>query len=137
MTFSWRCLLANDVVSARRLVAGVNAGPTPYARFADLDGRVTVGHVRNRTAPWNACVGSSRVLARFLLMVSSSMSTKSEVPWVYLCLKVQYAWPQAGARLALGLPHAWPANGRDEPRAPAVPGGLVLAALESAVGGLP
>jgi hypothetical protein len=42
------------------------------------------------------------------------MSTKSDVPWVYLCLKVQYAWPQAGARLALGLPHAWPANGTGE-----------------------
>lgn len=46
------------------------------------------------------------------------MSTKSEVPWVYLCLKVQYAWPQAGARLALGLPHAWPANGQGAPRRP-------------------
>jgi hypothetical protein len=46
------------------------------------------------------------------------MSTKSDVPWVYLCLKVQYAWPQAGARLALGLPHAWPANGHGEPDAP-------------------
>ena len=79
----------------------------------------------------------SLALARFLLMLSLSMSTKSEVSWVYLCLKVQYAWPQAGARLALGLPHAWPANGRDEPRVPAAPGGLVLAALESAVGGLP
>jgi hypothetical protein len=45
------------------------------------------------------------------------MSTKSDVPWVYLCLKVQYAWPQAGARLALGLPHAWPANGHGEPTA--------------------
>lgn len=43
------------------------------------------------------------------------MSTKSDVPWVYLCLKVQYAWPQAGARLALGLPHAWPANGNGVP----------------------
>lgn len=42
------------------------------------------------------------------------MSTKSDVPWVYLCLKVQYAWPQAGARLALGLPHAWPANAPGE-----------------------
>ena len=50
------------------------------------------------------------------------MSTKSDVPWVYLCLKVQYAWPQAGARLALGLPHAWPANGQGEPRSPAGPG---------------
>ena len=76
-------------------------------------------------------------LARFLLMVTHAMPTKSEVPWVYLCLKVQYAWPQAGARLALGLPHAWPANGRDEPRVPVGPGGLVLATLESAVGGLP
>jgi hypothetical protein len=47
------------------------------------------------------------------------MSTKSEVPWVYLCLKVQYAWPKAGARLALGLPHAWPANGQGA-RRPAV-----------------
>lgn len=43
------------------------------------------------------------------------MPTKSDVPWVYLCLKVQYAWPQAGARLALGLPHAWPANGAGGP----------------------
>jgi len=48
------------------------------------------------------------------------MSTKSDVPWVYLCLKVQYAWPQAGARLALGLPHAWPANGAGERTAPPV-----------------
>jgi hypothetical protein len=46
------------------------------------------------------------------------MSTKSEVPWVYLCLKVQYAWPKAGARLALGLPHAWPANGQGNARVP-------------------
>lgn len=38
------------------------------------------------------------------------MSAKTEIPWVYLCLKVQYALPQAGARLALGLPHTWPAN---------------------------
>ncbi len=65
------------------------------------------------------------------------MSTKSEVPWVYLCLKVQYAWPQAGARLALGLAHAWPANGREVPREPVGPGELVLATLDSAVGGLP
>lgn len=59
------------------------------------------------------------------------MSTKSDVPWVYLCLKVQYAWPQAGARLALGLPHAWPANGHGEPevrRAPASAPELALAA---------
>ncbi len=48
------------------------------------------------------------------------MSTKSDVPWVYLCLKVQYAWPQAGARLALGLPHAWPANGAGERATPPV-----------------
>lgn len=54
------------------------------------------------------------------------MSAKSEVPWVYLCLKVQYAFPQVGARLALGLAHTWPANdgaeaepadAPDEPRA--------------------
>jgi hypothetical protein len=38
------------------------------------------------------------------------MSAKTEIPWVYLCLKVQYACPHMGARLALGLPHAWPAN---------------------------
>ena len=38
------------------------------------------------------------------------MSAKTEVPWVYLCLKVQYAFPQVGARLALGLAHTWPAN---------------------------
>lgn len=67
----------------------------------------------------------------------TTMSTKSEVPWVYLCLKVQYAWPQAGARLALGLPHAWPANGRETPRESEGRGELVLASLESAVGGLP
>ena len=62
------------------------------------------------------------------------MSTKSEVPWVYLCLKVQYAWPQAGARLALGLPHAWPANGRspDAQHEPGGPGALMLAS-ESAL----
>lgn len=45
------------------------------------------------------------------------MSPKTEIPWVYLCLKVQYALPQAGARLALGLPHTWPAN--DTARVPA------------------
>ncbi len=45
------------------------------------------------------------------------MSAKTEIPWVYLCLKVQYALPQAGARLALGLPHTWPAN--DAARVPA------------------
>lgn len=55
------------------------------------------------------------------------MSTKSDVPWVYLCLKVQYAWPQAGARLALGMPHAWPANGHGEPVAPARTDGAELA----------
>lgn len=56
------------------------------------------------------------------------MSTKSDVPWVYLCLKVQYAWPQAGARLALGLPHAWPANGAGERTSPpASAGGTELA----------
>jgi hypothetical protein len=56
------------------------------------------------------------------------MSTKSEVPWVYLCLKVQYAWPKAGARLALGLPHAWPANGQARaPTGVTASGGLVLA----------
>ncbi len=55
------------------------------------------------------------------------MSIKSEVPWVYLCLKVQYAWPQAGARLALGLPHAWPANGQGGPRTPEGPRELALA----------
>jgi len=93
--------------------------------------------VRDRTARVKRISDGSLGLARFLLMLSSAMSTKSEVPWVYLCLKVQYAWPQAGARLALGLPHAWPANGRDEPRVPMAPGGLVLASLESAVGGLP
>jgi hypothetical protein len=60
----------------------------------------------------------SRVLAWILLKDWGPMSTKTEVPWVYLCLKVQYAWPQAGARLALGLPHAWPANGQGEPRRP-------------------
>lgn len=65
------------------------------------------------------------------------MSIKSEVPWVYLCLKVQYAWPQAGARLALGLPHEWPANGRDTPQVPGGHGELELASGESAVGGLP
>lgn len=65
------------------------------------------------------------------------MSTKSDVPWVYLCLKVQYAWPQAGARLALGLPHAWPANGQGEPRSPAGPSELALARLDSVVGGVP
>jgi hypothetical protein len=54
------------------------------------------------------------------------MSTKSDVPWVYLCLKVQYAWPQAGARLALGLPHAWPANGHGQPGDPPA-GGTELA----------
>lgn len=64
------------------------------------------------------------------------MSIKSEVPWVYLCLKVQYAWPQAGARLALGLPHEWPANGRDIPQGPEGRGELELASGESAVGGL-
>jgi hypothetical protein len=65
------------------------------------------------------------------------MSTKSEVPWVYLCLKVQYAWPQAGARLALGLPHAWPANGGRGHGGPGGPprGSVELALLESAVGG--
>lgn len=66
------------------------------------------------------------------------MSTKSEVPWVYLCLKVQYAWPQAGARLALGLPHAWPANGwrgQGGPGEPPPTGTVELALLESAVGG--
>lgn len=60
------------------------------------------------------------------------MSTKSDVPWVYLCLKVQYAWPQAGARLALGMPHAWPANGSGEQFAP--PAGvreLALAGVRS------
>ena len=68
------------------------------------------------------------------------MSTKSEVPWVYLCLKVQYAWPQAGARLALGLPHAWPANGgqtggqRDASEGGPPRGSAALALLESAVG---
>lgn len=50
-----------------------------------------------------------------------TMSTKSDVPWVYLCLKVQYAWPQAGARLALGLAHAWPANGAGERTAAPAP----------------
>ena len=62
------------------------------------------------------------------------MSTKSEVPWVYLCLKVQYAWPKAGARLALGLPHAWPANGLGEARAPTGPSELVLARLRGVAG---
>lgn len=38
------------------------------------------------------------------------MSATTEIPWVYLCLKVQYTCPHMGARLALGLPHAWPAN---------------------------
>lgn len=38
------------------------------------------------------------------------MSAKTEIPWVYLCLKVQHMCPEAGARLALGLQHAWPAN---------------------------
>ena len=56
------------------------------------------------------------------------MSTKSEVPWVYLCLKVQYAWPKVGARLALGLPHAWPANGQARaPTGVTASGELVLA----------
>lgn len=32
------------------------------------------------------------------------------VPWIYLVLKTQAALPLAGARLALDLPHAWPAN---------------------------
>lgn len=68
------------------------------------------------------------MLAWILLKGSGLMSTKSEVPWVYLCLKVQYAWPQAGARLALGLPHAWPANGQGEPQRPVGgPNGLALA----------
>ena len=46
------------------------------------------------------------------------MSAKSEIPWVYLCLKVQYAYPQVGARLALGLAHTWPANDAAEPSTP-------------------
>ena len=65
------------------------------------------------------------------------MSTKSEVPWVYLCLKVQHAWPKAGARLALGLPHAWPANGPGEARRPTDPGELGLTRLSAVVGGAP
>lgn len=84
-------------------------------------------------------------MARFLLKYPMSrasetlephMSTKSEVPWVYLCLKVQYAWPQAGARLALGLPHAWPANGGQIDASEGGPpkGSAALALLESAVG---
>lgn len=64
------------------------------------------------------------------------MSTKSEVPWVYLCLKVQYAWPKAGARLALGLAHAWPANGQGEARTPTDLGGE-LTRLSAVVGGAP
>lgn len=48
------------------------------------------------------------------------MSAKTEVPWVYLCLKVQYAFPQVGARLALGLAHTWPANDCVEAPAPGV-----------------
>jgi hypothetical protein len=52
------------------------------------------------------------------------MSAKTEVPWVYLCLKVQYAFPQVGARLALGLAHTWPANDSAEAPAPATPGKL-------------
>jgi len=64
------------------------------------------------------------------------MSTKSEVPWVYLCLKVQYAWPQAGARLALGLPHAWPANAQAAARVPGGPA-APLTRLSSVVGGAP
>jgi hypothetical protein len=53
------------------------------------------------------------------------MSAKTEVPWVYLCLKVQYAFPQVGARLALGLAHTWPANdGADVPVPAAAPGEL-------------
>ena len=63
------------------------------------------------------------------------MSTKSEVPWVYLCLKVQYAWPKAGARLALGLPHAWPANGAGEAQTPT--GERAHTRLSSVVGGAP
>lgn len=43
------------------------------------------------------------------------MSAKTEIPWVYLCLKVQHTCPEAGARLALGLQHAWPANDRPTP----------------------
>lgn len=46
------------------------------------------------------------------------MSAKTEVPWVYLCLKVQYAFPQVGARLALGLAHTWPANDGTDLTAP-------------------
>lgn len=49
------------------------------------------------------------------------MSAKSEVPWVYLCLKVQYAFPQVGARLALGLAHTWPANDAVDPVPAAAP----------------
>lgn len=64
------------------------------------------------------------------------MSAKTEVPWVYLCLKVQYACPQAGARLALGIPHAWPANGGDLPgHVPVGPLQLAVARREPAVAG--
>ena len=52
------------------------------------------------------------------------MSAKTEVPWVYLCLKVQYASPQVGARLALGLAHTWPANDSAEAPTPVAPGKL-------------
>jgi hypothetical protein len=52
------------------------------------------------------------------------MSAKTEVPWVYLCLKVQYAFPQVGARLALGLAHTWPANDGADVPSPVVPGKL-------------
>src|SRR5690606_7455293 len=45
----------------------------------------------------------------------AAMHAKSEIPWVYLCLKVQFACPQVGARLALGLAHTWPANDSAEP----------------------
>lgn len=48
------------------------------------------------------------------------MSAKSEIPWVYLCLKVQFACPQVGARLALGLAHTWPTNDAAEVPTPAV-----------------